>query len=279
MALRLSGNPVKFLQGHNVFGPSVAELGPVIQETVRRFPEVMRPVNADADGWPALHRSRVDIAVMVDLGSSDRVVHEWLHVAGGRTRSRHGRAMVSGETVYWGMGSRRWSLKAYCKFCELAAHRPPEFYDELRAYTEGKLRLELQLRRPELKDRGTLEDDLLWEYYEKVVIGVSNEKMAELGERVEQFGLPRRIQDVLDLWLLGKFTGHGVPSSTFYRWRKVILEVVGVDISLPRNDQLPDLARLGFDVEFLRSRQVRAVPEGLQGLLFRGEKGPRWKVA
>ena len=39
LALRLSGNPVKFLQGHNVFGPDVSWLPYVLQDTCRAFPD------------------------------------------------------------------------------------------------------------------------------------------------------------------------------------------------------------------------------------------------
>jgi hypothetical protein len=277
-ALRLSGNPAKFLQGHNVFGPSVGELGSVLRETVRRLPEILRPADADVDAWPSLHRSRIDIALAVDLGGH-RAVHEWLQVAASSTRSRHGRAMVSGDTVYWGKNSRRWSLKGYCKFCELDDHRPAEYYDELKAYCEQHLRLELTLRRPELRERATLNDEVVWEFYEKVVIGVSTAKLVEMDRRVEEFGLPRRIQDVLALWLDGRDVRHGVPRRTFYRWRSAIMEAVGVDISLPRDEELPELGRLGFDVEYLRSRQVKGVPEGLQGLLFKAGEVPAWRVA
>jgi hypothetical protein len=184
--------------------------------------------------------------------------------------------MVSGDTVYWGKNSRRWALKAYCKFCELDDHPPAEYKDELKAYCEQHLRLELTLRRPELKDRGSVEDELVWEYFEKVVIGVPNEKLTDLERRVEQYGLSRRVQDVLSLWLDGRDVRHGVNRATFYRWRAAILEAVGVDISLPRNDSLPELERLGFDVQYLKSREVKQVPEGLQGLLFKSGKGPRW---
>src|SRR5579859_1401556 len=41
--LRISGNPSKFLQGHNAAGPSVAKLGPVLQALVRAFGEGLRP--------------------------------------------------------------------------------------------------------------------------------------------------------------------------------------------------------------------------------------------
>jgi hypothetical protein len=277
-ALRLSGNPTKFLQGHNVFGPSVSELGSMVRETVRRLPQVVRPPDVEDERWPSLYRSRVDTAVAVDLGGH-RSVHEWLTVAAGQTRSRHGRAMVSGSTVYWGKQSRRWTMKAYCKFCELKEHRPAEFYEELRAFTEGHLRLELTLRGPELKERGTLDESVVWEYWKRLVIGVPKDKLLETDLRVERTDLPRRVQDIVKLWLDGRDVCQGVPYHTFRRWRRMVLEELGVDISLDRDKELPKLERLGFDVEWLQSREVKGIPEGLQGLLFKVPAGmPRWRA-
>src|ERR1700756_2629886 len=113
-ALRISGNPSKFLQGHNVAGPSVSLLGTVLQALVRSFGEGLRPADCDAAPLPAVHRSRVDVTTAVDLGSH-QAVHEWLQLAATTTRSRHGRALDASGTVYWGKNSTRWALKAYCK--------------------------------------------------------------------------------------------------------------------------------------------------------------------
>ncbi|MFC1988554.1 phage/plasmid replication protein, II/X family [Chloroflexota bacterium] len=166
VVLLVSGNPSKFLQGHNVFGPKVSSLAPLIQATVRSLPADIRPDDAESKLFPTLHRTRVDITTSINFGSH-RVVHDWLRTASSSTRSRHGRPMVSGDTVYWGKQSRRWTMKAYCKFCELEAHPPKDkaLRDNLKEYCEGHLRLELCLRRPELKDRGTLDESLIWEVY------------------------------------------------------------------------------------------------------------------
>jgi hypothetical protein len=180
MSVWVSGNPTKWLQGHNVYGPSVTQLAPTIHDVIRSLPEPMRPGDADDPRGAAFHRARVDVAVSIALGS-DALVHEWLGAAEHGTRSRHGRAQRSGSTVYWGQHSRRWSMKAYCKFCELKDHPPAESFDELRLFAEGLLRLELTLRTPELKPRGTLEDEIVFEYWEKVVIGVIDQEPRSMG--------------------------------------------------------------------------------------------------
>jgi hypothetical protein len=271
IVLRLSGNPTKYLQGHNIFGPSVADLGPVVRAMVQRLPDQLLPPDAGINDLRAVHRSRVDIAVMVDLGSHS-AVHDWLRLAETSTRSRHGRAMAAGSTVYWGQHSTRWALKAYCKYCELKDHPPkddkvPFQFDELREVCEGYLRLELVLRRPELKDRGTLTEEILWEFYGKVVIGVQKDLM-DIDKGVAQFDLPTNVKVVLINWLDGRDVTTILPRRTFYKYRRLILDVVGVDISLTRRDEIPQLERIGFDVDYLRSRVVRA-PKDLQMSLFK----------
>ncbi len=260
VVLRLSGNPAKYLQGHNVFGPSVTQLGPVIQAVVRSLPPTMRPRNADSDQLPAVQRGRVDVATMVDLGLHQHV-HEWLQTAAKATRSRHGRAQVSGSTVYWGKSSTRWSLKAYCKFCELADHRPLSDYVALREWCESMLRIELTLRRPELKDRGTLPEAVVWEFYERLVIGVGD--VRAMDARVAAALFPPALKWFFAAWLEGRDHRFEVPRATFYRYRRMVLEEFGVDISLPRNEQWEDIASVGFDVEYLKTREVKTFPAQL----------------
>lgn len=276
--LQVSGNPVKFLQGHNAFGPSVSSLGPVIQAFARALPLDLRPLDADNPLWPAVHRSRVDITVMIDLGS-DQAVHDWLRHAATETRSRHGiperdqRGLTAGDTVYWGKHSRRWTMKAYCKFCELKAHPCSErdMQRLLREFVEGQLRLELTLRRTELKNRGTLDEGLVWEYFERIGIGVM--KMDVWSERPN---LKPAVENVLTLWLAGVDVRVRLPKATFYKYRRIIQEEVGVDISLDRHTQDEAIERVKFDLEYLKAHEVKNVPGYLQGWLFKPQRGHLW---
>jgi hypothetical protein len=264
--LKVSGNPTKFLQGHNVFGPSVEEAGAVLRAMVRAFPDGVRPADSDDEALRAVHRSRYDVVVHVDLGAH-RLVHEWLGAAATMTRSRHGRALVSGSTVYWGQHSTRWTMKAYCKFCELKAHPALEMQDELRAWCESHLRLELTLRRKELKDRGALTEDVVWEFYEKLTTGVS--EMEVTPDVVNGLALSIACKMTLRRWLDGVDVRYEVPRATFYYYRRLILEALGVDISLKRDKYWGELDRLGFDVAYLKARQVKKVDQGLQRVLLK----------
>ena len=276
--LQVSGNPVKFLQGHNVFGPSVSSLAAIVQAFARALPLELQPRQADSLKWPAVHRSRVDVAVMVDFGSH-RVVHDWLRHAATETRSRSGlperdqRGLTSGDTVYWNKHSRRWTMKAYCKFCELKAHpcRDPEMQRVLREWVEGQLRVELTLRRPELKHRGTLDEAVVWEYFKRIDVGVM-----EMDVRSERPNLKAAVENVLDLWLAGADVRSRLPQATFYRYRAAIRKAVGVDISLDRHQQDKPIERELFDIEYLKAHEVKDVPDHLQSFLYRPEPSPVW---
>jgi hypothetical protein len=270
MVLKMSGNPVKFLQGHNVFGPKANRFGDVLQAFVKALPEELRPKDADIGGLPACYSSRFDINVMVDL-NSHAIVHDWLRHAGSSTRSRHGRPLVSGDTVYWGQHSRRWSMKAYCKFCELEAHRPedPELYDKAREFVEPQLRLELCLRRPEIKaaverdESWGIDEQLVWDFMDRISVGVMKASPEE-----KRPTLKSGPENVLTLWLAGVDVRHRVERRTFYRYRRLILDEVGVDISLePEPGKVIERAK--FDLDYLKAHEVKDVPKHLQKWMFK----------
>jgi len=272
VALYLSGNPSKFLQGHNVFGPSVSSLGSLLQATVRGLPYEIRPSDADNTRFPAVHRSRVDITTSVDLGQH-RLVHEWLRTAASSTRSRHGRPLISGDTVYWGKTSRRWTLKAYCKFCELKEHHPSDLALTaiLRDYCESHLRLELTLRNPQLKDRGTLDESLIWEFIDKIEVGVMK---ADVDLDNKRPNLPGIVEYTLTRWRNGVDVRHELPKTTFYRHRRFIMNETGLDISL--EPQKKTLERINYDLEFLKAHELKVIPSVLQGYLFKAGDSPKW---
>jgi hypothetical protein len=273
--LWISGNPTKFLQGHNVFGPPVSSLGSMVRSLIRAFPGDVRPPDVDSDLWPALRRSRVDMATTIDLGSHASV-HEWLDTAARSSRSRHrnGCKQMEGGTVYWGWGSRRWIMVAYCKLCELL-HRPVaelKLYEMLKQYCEGKLRLELRLKRPELKGRNTLEEGLIWDYFEKISIGELEMSKVKDGRP----NLRPTIEICLSLWLAGGDLKARLPKATFYKYRLEIMNETGIDISIPRSDQESTIERVKLDLDYLKAHELKSVPDHLQGWLFRPDACPSY---
>jgi hypothetical protein len=267
--MQMSGNPVKFLQGHNAFGPSVELWQPVVTAAIKAFPDSVRPADALDNISFAMWPSRIDIAVSVDMGSYENV-REWLRCISTNSRIRRGRALLAGETVYWGQHSRRWSLKSYCKYDEMGVHPMGDLSlnSQFRESVRSILRLELCLRSLELRDlekKGVaLNESLLWDYFEnKITIGaLSMSKVKDL----DVLSLPH--QAILMRWLKGEDVSKLLKVSTFYRYRRIILDNFGADISIPCQDQESMLERVQFDIKYLREHEVKVVPDIFAGRIL-----------
>jgi II/X family phage/plasmid replication protein len=86
-------------------------------------------------------------------------VRSWLRAAEFQSKSRHGRPVTRGGTLYFGQHSRGWSIKFSSKGGELDAtgksHRLPNEIldrDNLMKWADNKLRGELMLRSIQLKE-------------------------------------------------------------------------------------------------------------------------------
>lgn len=283
-------NPTKLLQGHNVFGSSVKNTGPVLKMALKRFPSEIRPPDIECDDLPvSLHRTRVDVAQSFRLGNHADV-REWLNHAKDESRTVRGKRIESYginkgltgcPTVYWS-SPRYWLVRAYCKFCDLEAHPPKidstnvdeKLYNELRDYSEGLLRIEVELHGRELADRGTLyeyerseppdEDDLiLWQYFDKITWGVMKMKADEGIEKLRP-----SVRMLYKLWLTGADVSSNsglIKRAAFYKYRKEIIEATGQDISLsPPKEKPAKDARLKTEKQYLMDHEELEVPDDLK---------------
>lgn len=188
--IRLDGNPVKWLQGHNVWGTTdlsglivaclsrvLLEVAPVILFDLMQstafglgghpragvvYGAAARMTAADFQAignaiYPYVFCSkltRIDITGMYDLGNSQRVL-TWLRAAADSANMSHrGRGQFSGDTLYWGKKSRRWALKMYPKGAELKAHKPKKCIQDHPEYLSGVTNFADRALRVELVLRG-----------------------------------------------------------------------------------------------------------------------------
>lgn len=224
--IELSGNLVKFFQGHNLWGTDNL---PALVEAWDRF--------AFANGFPMIvgdvTLSRVDVTRTFRLPSQADVL-EWLRWAAHSSHWSHrGRgSLVKEGTVYWGQGSRRSSLKAYSKHLEVVTHKGVKEGSPLFEITKGLLRVEATIRGMEL-ERMKLRS--LTEWYPLAANMVFTTMLERLnlpehapGESLLDV-LPRHLKGVYAEWLHGRDPRKIYPASTAYRYRKKLLEF-GVDI-------------------------------------------------
>lgn len=238
----ISGNPTKFLQGHNLFGSNdlVGLMGKFFDELLKHedlglCPDPFQLANIK-DGHYEL--TRVDVNETWHLRNKNEVL-AWIRSVGETAFLKHrGAGQFSGDTAYFGKNSRRWSLKCYSKGHELTAkgHKLPKELatPEMLEYADKALRIEGVIRQLELKRRllnvasnwdiDTAEE-LLLEYISKLEMS----DVYMLKDDVLD-SLPPRLRMVYQTWLNGDDLKQILPHNTFYRYKKALREF-GIDIS------------------------------------------------
>jgi len=256
--LEISGNPAKFLHGHNLCGSADAVdlLGRVIE---RAAPAI----------WPDLAKlPPLDLAEAsvnrIDLTSSWLVprhseVLPYLAAMAERIWVPYrGRGVLDGggSTLYYGRtdkGKRAkdWTLKLYSKGHEIGVHPLP-----LPAYTvpgllddvNRTIRVELTLRTAELKRLGlTKVGDWtpekvreVWEaYVAKLDFGEATLNLDTLD--LAELGLKPRHATALAAWKAGNDLRACHSKETFYRLRRELKAATGYDIALrcPKSNVVP----------------------------------------
>lgn len=241
--LSISGNPVKWFQGHNVFGSD--DLHGLVCSTVHKLSFLLNSIqpssytNAIQEGSYSV--SRVDINTMFDFDSRGDVL-SYIHTVGRTSSTRHGKAVFKGDTVYLGKTSERWSFKFYSKGQEFLVHKPDDsmsdlVFDFLKGYSDTKLRCELTLKQKELK-KLNLNIGKSWvvrrDPYDLYMAYIEKINVADMIMNAEKLNdIPRPLRSSYELWNLGKDVRELVSRPTFYRHKKQLLEF-GIDISIPK---------------------------------------------
>ena len=262
----VSGNPVKFLQGHNIFGSSdlLYIVNKFFLDLVARC-DFLTPTDFQLNQVKRgdYKLSRVDINDSWHLENRNQVL-SWLRAVGDSATLKHrGRGEFSGDTVYFGKKSRRWALKCYSKGAEINVKGrglPSELLSfEILDYAEKALRLEVVIRRMELVD---LELDtasnwgkdtanvLLLNYLSK--LNLSDKFMLDTSI-VNQ--MPSRLRLIYQAWANGDDLKDIISTASFYRNRKIFLERYGIDIgstNRPKNGNVIPIIRV-----------LEAVPAGI----------------
>ena len=244
--IEISGNPVKWFQGHNIFGSD--DLPNLIYETVLKLSSVLglpQPQQyLDAIKKGSFTLSRVDITAMYSLPTRSDV-YAWLNHAEKTCRTRSGTALSKGTTVYMNKTSQRWSVVMYSKGQELEKHSLPTELQggSLENYADNKLRVELRLRAKELSKIGLCTGTPwlaldTWPLFKDYVGRI---EMTEQSIRADKlFEIPKFARMTYELWTRGADVRQFVSDRKYYKDRKVLLSF-GIDISVPKPDSNPNL--------------------------------------
>lgn len=241
----VTGNFVKWWQGHNLWGTN--DLKNLLAITALRLCALLEmeiTPEVQALWWGGyVPLTRVDCTLMYELPCRSDV-RAVLHSLERGARSRHGAADRRGNTVYLGLGSRRWTLKYYSKGDELdnpsIKHQLPPgmmFRDPMMEYGDKALRCELQMRGLELERRG-LSLAGAWDVgtaskeLERRMDAMTIQERFELPSEVLE-RLPGRLVTVYDAWRSGRDLRAIYCKAYFYKLRRQLLDLAGVDISVP----------------------------------------------
>jgi II/X family phage/plasmid replication protein len=240
LGIRVSGNLVKWHQGHNVFGSN--DLRAIILASLSRICEIagIQPSTAEINAWAGGHvieLFRVDVTESQDLGSRQRVQAALRALDASAHLKMRGRGTYYGDSLLFGKGSRRWSLTAYAKGPEIDKHPLPAGLHQspLKTHADSLLRLEVRLLSMHLKKLGlaSLEgwnENTANEVHQNHLstLEISDATMIDTNDLE---ALPGRLKAAYQLWKEGHDLREMYPRRTFYNYRKELL-AHGIDIAV-----------------------------------------------
>lgn len=256
--LELSGNPAKFLQGHNLFGTDdLAGLtGAVVAKVARALYPEGRPVCLDVENGEL---TRIDITGSWLLDRADDVLpflkameeRVWCPFRGRGVSPQDGPG-----TLYYGYSkkgkrAKDWQLKLYSKGRDIVAHPLPEpalAVPGLLHDVSRTVRVELTLRSAELKRLGlkrvgdwTPETvERIWsDYVNRLDFSEATMNLDVID--MSQWPLNSREILAVSCWKSGNDVRAAMPRSSFYKIRASIRRKTGVDIAchVPKSNVVP----------------------------------------
>jgi II/X family phage/plasmid replication protein len=253
--IEFSGNPVKFLQGHNIWGSGDAPN--LLAEALLKALSLIGVDVASSLSIASILASRltrIDLTAMYQLKNPSEV-NNWLRSAEFSANLRHrGKGQFNHGTLYYGARSSHWTLKFYHKGQELRANKKHQRADilELKSlleFADKSLRSEIQFRARELDKLGlsTLKDwndSTALEVYNTYLGRLEfSENMTTINNQKLQ-ELPPRLAGAYQLWVDGKDLRQIYPRPTFYRYRKELLNLLKVDISIKQQSEKQDMSNV-----------------------------------
>lgn len=248
--VEISGNPTKWLQGHNLFGTNdLKTLMWVFFSRLFDYYEI--GLNPTVDDLQKIKEgrytiTRVDVNETWHLNNRSEVL-AWIRSAGQKISMPYrGKGVFSGDTLYWGKGSKYFYLKCYSKGAEIdrkksnfpQALRIPEMLE----YADRALRLELVLRSKALRE-WNLNMPCNWLLDTPKMLLTSYVRTLEMSSQFMLSDevldtLPRKLKMYYLNWLHGYDLRQQLSTTTFYRVRGQLREY-DVDIALVRDVDKP----------------------------------------
>lgn len=245
--VEISGNPAKFLQGHNVFGTN--DLKYLVAKMIDRLCQIdeleLNPTDAEYDAIQTggYFLTRVDVNEHFAFPSA-QVARAWLRAAGNSANMKFRGAGVFKEgTLYFTPQSRRFVPKIYFKYDEINSkdkkHRLPDELlqiPELVEYAEKSLRFEIKILSTQLAEWG-LNVGCNWTHETPTML-INEQFISKLQLSANMAidsdvlqSLPKNLRLTYTAWANGEDLRQVLSRPTFYRYRTKLLQY-GIDISV-----------------------------------------------
>lgn len=250
--LYISGNPSKYLQGHNVDGSD-----DVLGLAYAWGSDILGKIGVYDLGVLSCLRTGQFRLTRIDLTFSFQLnniadVRAWLRSAGLFATGKNSKIKAEGGTIYFNKNSRYRSIKMYGKGDELKAHPFKVGCDIIKEklidYASRLLRVEIVLRSLRLKYVG-LEFGYQWKCFSKnsfcrgkvmefyanelksVKLPLDSENI--LPDAVDVNCLEPRYRAVYQVWSDGHDVAKYYHRRTYYRHRAYFLKAYKIDIGIP----------------------------------------------
>ena len=276
--VEISGNPAKFLQGHNVFGTN--DLKYLVAKMIDKLCMIdeleLKPTDVEYENIQQgiYHLSRVDVNEHFAFPSA-QVARAWLRAAGNSANMKfRGAGLFKEGTLYF--EGKRYIPKIYFKYDEInskdKSHRLPDELlqiPELIEYAEKSLRFEIKILSTQLKD-WYLHLGCNWDADTATML-INDQFISKLqlsanmpieNEVIES--LPKNLRLTYTAWVNGEDLRQVLSRPTFYRYRTRLMEY-GIDISIVK-----DIEKEQSNVVPM-IRYLEAVPMGIPDWAY--EKG------
>lgn len=243
--IRISGNVVKYFQGHNVFGSSNLR-GLVLAMLAEICTKAGIDLTvSDLETWVKgdIELLRVDLTESNDFGNLPRVLNAIRSLDSTANLKFRGRGSFNGHSLLFGKGSRHWSLTLYAKGAELDKHKlPPALMETpLKEYANGLLRSEVRMLSMHLRK---MKLHKLWAWSENTVLALHQMHLSKLSiseatmlDTTTLDDIPMRLRLVYQSWKDGHDLRAMFPRATFYRYRTAMMKC-GIDIAVKQERQV-----------------------------------------
>lgn len=268
--VEISGNPAKFLQGHNVFGTN--DLKYLVAKMIDKLCMIdeleLKPTDIEYENIQEgkYHLSRVDVNEHFAFPSA-QVARAWLRAAGNSANMKfRGAGLFKEGTLYF--EGKRYIPKIYFKYDEInskdKSHRLPDELlqiPELIEYAEKSLRFEIKILSTQLKD-WYLHLGCNWDADTATML-INDQFISKLQlsanmpiENEVIQSLPKNLRLTYTAWVNGEDLRQVLSRPTFYRYRTRLMEY-GIDISIVK-----DIEKEQSNVVSM-IRYLEAVPMGI----------------